>query len=157
AADRDEHPDDRPEHEAGQRQPPVRLQPLPQRPQVDLLLGLGLDQAAHLSHEAATLAAAHSHWARTPCSSGVRGSQPRSRRIRVVSAFVRRWSPATGGRSRTSSGRPASRSNSAIASRIVTSTPPPTLYVPRPRSMARIVASTTSATYVKLRDWRPSP
>ncbi len=64
---------------------------------------------------------------REPVASGVDGRQPSSRSIRVVSAFVRRMSPVCGGPSLTSSGRPARPSSSSIASRIVASSPPPTL------------------------------
>jgi hypothetical protein len=46
---------------------------------------------------------AHSHCAFNPSSSDVRGSQPRSERIRLVSALVRRWSPGTAACSRSSS------------------------------------------------------
>ena len=75
-----------------------------------------------------------------PSSSPTRGSQPRSSRIRVVSAFVRRWSPGTSGSLSTVSGFPATRSKSAIDSSIDASSAPPTLYVPLPPSIAAIVA-----------------
>jgi hypothetical protein len=51
------------------------------------------------------------------------------------------------------------RSARAIASFTVVSAPPPTLRTSpaAPRSIAATVASTASATYVKLRDAEPSP
>ena len=54
-------------------------------------------------------------------------TQPSSPRMRVVSAFVRFWSPGTDECVRTSSVRPEISSNSAIASLIEASSAPPTL------------------------------
>src|SRR5581483_7784807 len=125
--------------------------------EIDLALGVELGSRADDRHLARTLAAAHSHCARTPSSSETRGVQPSSERIRVVSALVRRWSPGTGSPRRPSRVRPAIRSKSAIVSLRDAAWAPPTLYVPRPRPIAAIVASTTSETYVQPRDWSPSP
>src|SRR5919197_754111 len=158
AADRDQIADDRPEHEAEERQPPARCDRGPVAAEVDFVVGqvgrgrggaprrgLALD-----AHPAATLAEAQDHCSRNPYSSRTLGAQPRSARMREISAEVRRTSPAWGGPARRSSFRPEMRSSSAIASRIVASSPPPTLYVAPAgaRSIAATVAATASETYV---------
>src|SRR5581483_2519831 len=130
-AERDDQADDRAGDEADEDQPPAQDDRLPEAAELDLLLCVEVSRAlTHLgvrAHRAPTLDEAHRHCAANPSSSDTRGCQPRSVRMRVVSACERRWSPGTGGLERTSSRRPATRSSVAIASRIVASTPPPTL------------------------------
>ena len=86
AAEREREADEEPEHDAEDRQPPARGDPLPDRAEVDFLLGVEVFWRIH----AGDSTAAHSHCALRPCSSTVLGCQPRSAVIRVVSAFVRR-------------------------------------------------------------------
>src|SRR5207247_2922301 len=136
-------------HHARHDDPPPLGDRLLPAPEIDLALGACV---RNRTHDAATLDEAHCHCLRRPSSSETRGSQPSSERILVVSAFVRRWSPGTGSVRWTSSVRPAISSRIAIASFIDASIAPPTLYVPLPRSIARLVASTTSAPSGQRRD-----
>src|SRR5207249_2735291 len=146
AAERDEVPDQRADQQAGEQQPPPRDDRTPVAAEVDLLLGLEIRLPR--AQGAATLTEAHSHWARKPSSNAVVARQPRSRSIVVASADVRRTSPAAAGRSTTSRLRPETASSVPITSRIVASSPPPTLYTApvRRRSIAAIVAATPPAT-----------
>ena len=109
AADRDEDAEDGADDEAADRQPPASRDARPGRPQVDLALGVEIDArlSADVAHRAATLAATHSHWARSPSASVVVGPQPSSRSARVTSARVRRTSPAAAPWRSTTSGAPA--------------------------------------------------
>src|SRR5262249_12879585 len=90
--------DEDPDRETRDRDPPARAKGVEPAPQVDLALRLEIGGRPVNTHESATLDDAHSHWARRPSSSETDGSHPSSRRILVVSALVRRWSPATAGR-----------------------------------------------------------
>ena len=119
AAHRVERADDDARRRPRGDDPPLAADPVPHAAEVDLALGVevrrrgiaGRPTFRLRAHSAATLAAAHSHWARRPSSSETFGSHPSSVRMRVVSAFVRRWSPGTGGCRVRSSVRPEIRSS----------------------------------------------
>src|SRR5262249_46605010 len=94
----------------------------------------------------------------SPSSRPTRGSHPRWRRIRVVSAKVWRWSPGRGGACRTRAFRPVIDSMRRRMSLTLAISPPPTLYTsPGGASVAAIVAATQSLTYVLPRTCWPSP
>src|SRR5581483_8310182 len=141
AAGRVEEPGDRPQQEAGEREPPERDDGAAPAGEVDLALGVEFEGG----HAVPTLAEAQAHCRSSPSSSDTRGCQP-SARSRAVSAAVRRWSPATAGSCRTSRRRPEMRSRSAIDSFIEASRAPPRLYVPAGAPAARTTPSTTSPT-----------
>src|SRR5262249_11503680 len=132
ARERDDEADDGTHDQADCRQPPAGDDGVPVAPEVDLLLdvefGRGAARAVRVgAHRAPTLEEAHSHWARKPSSSETRGCHPSCWRMRLVSAAVRRASPAAVGSMRTSSVLPEMRSARAIASSMLASEPPPTL------------------------------
>src|SRR5712691_174128 len=73
-ADRDEDTDHGSDDDARDREPPAVGEPRPERAEIDLALCIGIgSEGAYLAHRAATLATAHSHWARKPSSSSVLG------------------------------------------------------------------------------------
>src|SRR5580765_630734 len=125
ASEGDEIADQGADEQPDERKPPVRDDRAPVTAEIDFLLGFPVH--VRRAQGAATLTEAHSHWARKPSSSGVVARQERSRPILVTSADVRLTSPAAAGLSTRSRVRPDTRSSVAIASRIVASSPPPTL------------------------------
>ena len=97
---------------------------------------------------------------RSPSSKATVGSQPSTSRAIAISAYESRRSPARGGAYRFSTGFARSRDTVSARSFTVFGEPAATLRI-RPfapsASAARRFASTTLSTYVKSRDWPPSP